>query len=129
LSFSRDDALRVIRSYFSSYGLDNPEQRIGLFADRFIFEDPAGVLRASNKRTLRVFFEQLSIGGFHLRFEEKQVIVIGGSCLVAAIAYVTIGDGQPALLDLFIVFRINEEGLIEEFRTYFDQYCVHDVLN
>ena len=104
----------------------SPEERIGLFAERFIFEDPAGVLRAAEKRTLRAFFTQLAAGGFQLRFEEKQVIVVGSSCLVAALAHVTVGDTTPAVLELFIVFRIDEDGLIEEFRTYFDQSCVHD---
>jgi hypothetical protein len=126
---SRDDVLRVTRSYFSSYDLDNPEQRIDLFADRFIFEDPAGVLRASDKSTLRAFFAQLAAGGFQLRFEEKQVIVVGASCLVVAAVYITVGDNRPATLDLFIVYRINEEGLIEEFRTYFDEHCVHDTFD
>jgi len=125
----RDNVLRVTRSYFASYELDNPEQRIGLFADRLIFEDPAGVLRATNKPTLRAFFAQLTVGGFQLRFEEKQVVVVGGSCLVVAVVYITVGDNRPATLDLFIVFRINEDGLIEEFRTYFDQYCVHDAFD
>jgi hypothetical protein len=126
---SRDDALRVTRSYLSSYDLGNAEQRIGLFADRFIFEDPAGVLRATDKHMLRAFFAQLTVGGFQLRFEEKQVIVVGGSCLLAAVAYVTVGDSRPAMLELFIVLRINEDGLIEEFRTYFDQHCVHDAFD
>lgn len=122
----RAEALRVTRSYFSSYDLDNAEQRIGLFADRFIFEDPAGVLRASDKQMLREFYTQLSAGGFQLRFEEKRTIVAGDSCLVAAVAYVTVGPSQPATLELFLVVRINEGGLIEEFRTYFDQSCVDD---
>jgi limonene-1,2-epoxide hydrolase len=125
----RDDALRVTRSYFSSYDLGRPEQRIRLFAERFIFEDPAGVPRASDKHTLRTFFAKLAAGGFQLRFEEKRIIVVGNSCLVAALAHVTVGDSRPAMLELFIVFRINEDGLIEEFRTYFDQYCVHDAFD
>ena len=82
-----------------------------------------------NKHMLRAFFAQLTVGGFQLRFEEKQVIVVGGSCLVAAVAYITVGDNGPAMLELFIVFRINEDGLIEEFRTYFDQHCVHDAFD
>lgn len=98
------------------------------FADRFIFEDPAGVLRASDKRTLREFFAQLAFSGFELRFEEKQVIVIGGSCLVAAVSHIEVRDYDRALLELFIVFRLNEAGLIEEFRTYFDQRCIRDEL-
>jgi hypothetical protein len=122
----RDDALRVTRSYLSSYDLGNAEQRISLFADRFIFEDPAGVLRASNKHMLRAFFAQLTVGGFQLQFEEKQVIVVGGSCHVAAVAYITVGERLPAMLELFIVFQTNEDGLIDEFRTYFDEHCVHD---
>ncbi len=126
---TRDEVLRVARSYLSSYDLNNPEQRIDLFADRFIFEDPAGVLRGSDKSTLRAFFAQLTIGGFQLRFEEKQIVVVGGSCLVVAVVYITVGDNRPATLDLFIVFRINEDGLIEEFRTYFDQHCVHDAFD
>jgi SnoaL-like domain len=125
----REDAVRVTRSYLSSYDHGDPEQRIGLFADRFIFEDPVGALRASDKRTLRAFYAQLSVGGFQLRFEERRIIVVGGSCLAAAVAHVRVGDRQPATLELFIVIRMNEEALIEEFRTYFDLSCVDDAFD
>jgi limonene-1,2-epoxide hydrolase len=126
---NRDDLLRIIRSYISSYDSDDPEQRIGLFADRFVFEDPAGVLRASGKPALRAFYTQLVADGIHLRFETQRVVVVGYSCLVEATAKVRVGDRQPALLNLFIVFRINEDGLIEEFRTYFDEDSVSDALD
>ena len=127
-SIERDEALRVVRSYFSSYDTDDPEQRVVLFADRFIFEDPAGVRRASDRETLRAFYAQLSDGGYRLRFEEKRAIVIGDFCLIEAAASVTVGDSQPSSLYLFIVFRTNRAGLIEEFRTYFDEHCVHDLI-
>lgn len=116
----------VVREYLSSYDSGDVEQRVSLFADRLRFEDPAGVIRATDRSSLRAFYDELDKNAYHLKFSQDRLVVSGDSALVDATVDVAIGDLGTASIDLSLVVDLDGDGRIVTFRTFFDEGSVSE---
>jgi limonene-1,2-epoxide hydrolase len=125
-ALNREEMAAVVEAYFSSYDRDDVEQRVGLFADAFVFEDPAGVRRAEEKESLRAFYEGLRRNSYSLHFSQQASVSTGNCTLVRATVEVQVGTVGSASIDLYALFEVDDEGKIVSLRTFFDEDCIAD---
>ena len=116
----------ALRTYTESWASGDVEARIALFADDVIIEDPATVRRASGKAELREFLSAGIPQSWALGFAFERIAVVGDEAIVTYRVTLRAGDSSSSqlLVNSHVVFDAN--GLIRQFRTFFDLESITD---
>ncbi|MCU1344105.1 MAG: hypothetical protein JWL70_371 [Acidimicrobiia bacterium] len=116
-----------MRSYVESWATGDVEARAALFADDAVMEDPAGTVRANGKAELREFLAAGIPPSWHLSFAFERVAVVGDEAILTYRITLTAGEATPAelLVNGHAVF--DAQGLIRQYRTFFDADAITDL--
>ena len=125
---SREWIESVLRTYVDSWANGAVETRLDLFADDIVMEDPATVLRASNKVELSQFFRAGIPADWQLSFAFIRCAIVGDEAILTYQSTLSTGTNSAAqlLINSHLVF--NQEGKINRMRVFWDGESITDQL-
>jgi len=125
-SIDADTVRSRIGAYYASYPTDDSSSREALFADPCRFEDPAGIVMATDRDSLHRFFHEVIPADWHFTFRLERVAVVGNEALSTATMRLRVGDRPPVDVLVNAHFQFTEAGLIRSVRTFFDEQSIRD---
>lgn len=117
---------RVLRTYLDSWAAGDVEGRLALFADDVITEDPATVRQAGDKAELRELLLNGIPSDWRLEFAFERLAVTGDEAILSYRVDLCAGDAAPADLVVHAHAVFGPDGLIHQFRTFFDVEAITD---
>jgi ketosteroid isomerase-like protein len=116
----------VLRTYVDSWATGDVEGLLALFADNVLTEDPATVRQAMGKAELRELLLAGIPADWSLAFSFERVAIVADEAILTYRVSLRAGDAAPAdlLVNAHAVF--DADGLIHQFRTFFDTYAITD---
>jgi steroid Delta-isomerase len=110
----------ILRTYVDSWASGDIEGRLALFSDDAVVEDPATIVRAAGTHELRHFLSAGIASDWHLEFSFERVAAVADEAILTYRIALRVGNAAPAelLVNAHAVF--GEDGLIRQFRTFFD---------
>jgi ketosteroid isomerase-like protein len=117
---SREAIESALHTYVSSWETGAVDERLDLFADDIVMEDPATVVRASNKAELEVFLRAGIPPDWRLSFAFIRSVVVGDEAILTYQSTLTTGTNPPAQLLINSHVCFNHEGKIDHMRVFWD---------
>ena len=116
----------VLRTYVDSWATGDVDGRLALFAENIVTEDPATVRQATGKAELRDLLLAGIPADWKLAFSFERVAIVADEAILTYRVSLQAGDGTPAdlLVNAHAVF--GADGLIHQFRTFFDADAITD---
>jgi ketosteroid isomerase-like protein len=117
---------RALRAYVDSWATNDVEGRLALFADDVVIEDPVTVRQATGKAELTEFVRAGIPENWSMAFSFERVAVVGDEAILTYRIALHAGHSSPAelLVNSHVVFDAN--GLIAQYRTFFDTESITD---
>jgi SnoaL-like domain len=110
----------ALQTYVSSWGTGAVNERLDLFADDIVMEDPASIVRASNKAELDTFFRAGIPSSWVLSFAFLRCVVVGDEAILTYESTLATGANPPAKLQINSHVRFNTAGKIDCMRVFWD---------
>jgi SnoaL-like domain len=116
----------ALQTYVSSWGTGAVDERLDLFADDIVMEDPATIVRATNKAELDAFFRAGIPPEWTLSFAFLRCVVVGDEAILTYESTLATGTNPPANLLINSHVRFNTAGKIDRMRVFWDAESITD---
>jgi steroid delta-isomerase len=120
-------ARRASQRSYDAVGRKAKEEWLAMFADHAVLEDPVGPSFFDEegkghhgKDGISAFWELAIAPVKSFRFEVKDSFANGPNCANIATFHTEMADGTLADTDLVCTYRLDESGLIESMRAYWE---------
>ena len=113
-------------TFLGTYANRDLDTRMALLADACTMEDPAGLVVGRNKEKCRKFAELVIARDIKASFTINRMIAVSNEVVVDALMNVQEGEATPCHLALLFRFEFDDQDLISNIVTYFDDACVTD---
>jgi SnoaL-like domain len=110
----------ALQTYVSSWVSGAVDERLDLFADDIVMEDPATIVRASNRAELDTFFRAGIPPEWALSFAFLRCVVVGDEAILTYESTLATGTNPPAKLLINSHVRFNSAGKIDRMRVFWD---------
>lgn len=117
---SRESIETALRVYVASWETGAVSERLDLFANDIVMEDPATVVRASNKAELEVFLRAGIPPDWSLSFAFIRCVVVGDEAILTYESTLATGGSPPAKLLVNSHLCFNDAGKINRMRVFWD---------
>jgi ketosteroid isomerase-like protein len=121
---TRESIEAALRAYVTSWETGAVDERLDLFADDIVMEDPATVIRASNKAELDVFLRAGIPPEWSLSFAFIRCAVVGDEAILTYESTLATGDNPPAKLLVNSYLSFNDAGKINRMRVFWDAEAI-----
>jgi ketosteroid isomerase-like protein len=121
---SRAHIEATARAYIASWNSGDVTLRLSLFSETIHLEDPAPIVRATNREELRAFFTAGIPADWQLQFAFIRIVVSGDEAILTYETTLTVDEQSPATLLINTHMRFDSNGLITSFRTFFDAEAI-----
>jgi steroid Delta-isomerase len=116
-----------ITAYYATYAAGDVAGREALFADDCVFEDPAGCVVASDKKSLHEFFVQMVRPDWSIEFRLDRIAVVGNEAIATTTMTFVVGERRPTFVVINSHFVFDDSGRITRMRAFFDADAMSDV--
>jgi SnoaL-like domain len=117
---SRSTIASALQTYVASWETGAVDERLDLFADDIVMEDPATIVRASNKAELDAFFRVGIPPDWSLSFTFIRSVVVGDEAILTYQSTLATGANPPAILLINSHIHFNNDGRIDRIRVFWD---------
>jgi hypothetical protein len=121
---TRESIETALRAYVTSWETGAVDARLDLFADDIVMEDPATVIRASNKAELDTFLRAGIPPEWSLSFAFIRCAVVGDEAILTYESTLATGSNPPANLLVNSYLRFNGAGKIDRMRVFWDAEAI-----
>jgi ketosteroid isomerase-like protein len=125
---SRESIETALRAYVASWQTGQVDDRLDLFADDIVMEDPATIVRASNKAELDTFLRAGIPPEWSLSFAFIRCAVVGDEAILTYESTLATGGNPPAKLLVNSYLCFNAAGKINRMRVFWDAEAITEPL-
>jgi len=115
-----------ITAYYISYATADVTGREALFAPDCHFEDPAGRVVATDRKSLHLFFTEVLPASWSITFRLDRIAVVGNEALSTSTMTLRAAQRTPVEVVVNAHFVFSDSGLIRSVRTFFDAAAMRD---
>jgi ketosteroid isomerase-like protein len=115
---------QTVRTYLSSYAVNDIEGRRALFADDVIAEEPIGAVRIEGLDALTKFWRGSLDAGWQCANHLTRLVVNGDEAMVHFRSDLSLSGEGGVTLEVFETLVFNDKGRIKHLRAYNDATCL-----
>jgi hypothetical protein len=120
------NAREAFEAHARLWNAQDRENWLSLFADNVTFDDPVGVPTKHGRAALETSWARSNNETRSWKLEPRRIMLCGSEAAIDLLNHGML-DGQAVAVESIEIWRVNEHGLVDSVRVFFDaDPAVHD---